>query len=502
MHGHNVWNSLYFRLFAVLVRPDLRQLRPWSWSSEHLTRILEILTSDYVSRTIADTVQTEEERQIGTITIQMTFSCIFDAVWRASSHDVDRSQTGILQVITSLSQPQPALGPLAMSRTPSQLEATVCLCLWDGTYDKILVNHDVPKPDKTFVRAIVQWIWSNNIPTDEDIIAIISMPGFLRSTEPRPWSMTVLEELICMMESRRQTWQQFNTRVLVALVQFPHFAKGLHSKSTHNDSPSFGEIIGHIGLHMTNYSKQDRSSLDLVRPLASSYAFSALIEMLSSLCQTRAIEDIPLTDIDVALVRILGPRQQCTTSNLDVEVYLAVSDGMNILTREKLSEASLKSLIAALIRWLWSDDLTSDIPQHIAQLNHNTRYLLDFNFDNVVIALIQLEHSRTHTLDQAFALLNTTATTSIHKSTLAVDLLDFIATCTRANLRPTPSRENHEPFSREQADILCRTYNWLRRIEYYWEDREERMMHVASFRDLWMDLYGTGLCPCYVLIRD
>lgn len=78
LHGHNVWNSLYFRLFAVLVRPDLRQLRPWSWSSEHLTRILEILTSDYVSRTIADTVQTEEERQIGTITIQMTFSCIFD----------------------------------------------------------------------------------------------------------------------------------------------------------------------------------------------------------------------------------------------------------------------------------------------------------------------------------------------------------------------------------------------------------------------------------------
>lgn len=80
---------------------------------------------------------------------------------------------------------------------------------------------------------------------------------------------------------------------------------------------------------------------------------------------------------------------------------------------------------------------------------------------------------------------------SCEKDQLAISLLELIATDTR-QIRGT--------FSKEQADILSKTYKWLYR-HHKDQPMNQSPVLAQSFWELWNDIYGM-FCSVHAFADD
>lgn len=474
----DLWHSVFIRSFADLVHPR-RSFNTLTRSSY----IIDMLNSHLIS--FSDTVQARarEEKEIENMIGQTVFSCLSDAIRRERDQLSSLRPMNLPASIDLDPLISKSLGPRRMTfGSDFNLTASIHLCRWAET--RISSRTDHTRWIVTFGRAVLRWLWSINSPTTGNLLCIIR---HIPSQTPSG----ILEALVYMMESQ-QTWEHFDTSVLAALLQL-QFGEHSHAFSTAASPPTLIEMISSLGFcfqdfHTDALTKPYWAALPILK-----YAFSALTELFFKQCHTRSIEELSYTAVDTTLFRILGPRQQSTISTLDVMTCLCLWSGENLFTRRHMSRTSLDSFYAALIRWMWSDGEPIDI------FGHANMIMNYFNHSELVIALIRLEQSRSHTLDEAFRVLNKferiecsdSEVGSCEKDQLAISLLELIATDTR-QIRGT--------FSKEQADILSKTYKWLYR-HHKDQPMNQSPVLAQSFWELWNDIYGM-FCSVHAFADD
>lgn len=153
----DIWHSSFIKSFSVLVQSE-RQLSP--------NYIIEMLNSTYIDRS-----EGKGRNDIGQRTIDMAFSCLFEAILQ-EQRSVPAGP-GRIDMISAEHLDQNFLGPRGASLSVASSTAIKCLCRWSRR--RIFTGQwiDTAQTD-SFVSSLIRWIWAVNIPTPNDIRMLTS----------------------------------------------------------------------------------------------------------------------------------------------------------------------------------------------------------------------------------------------------------------------------------------------------------------------------------------